>query len=152
MVTWTVRNDNLWPLMFYFINPCVVEFNICVRHNDGPCLEYDGILAHIREGWDYELLWPFQSYSCSFNVTDTFLMNKAGIYSIHYLGHQVTSETETQLITTMSFGGYHSSRSSFYSAQEYFFKAPTSPSNIIYMRKEKDNEIVSLSEEEEIRD
>ena len=142
MLTWTVRNDNLWPLLFYYYNPCLMENGICVRHNNGSCLHYEGIHASLAEGWDYEPLWPFQSYSCSFDVTQTFDMEKAGIYSIQFLGSEGRSESETQLTTTLSFGDEKTTpRSTFYSCEKYFSPAPTSPSNIIYMRKGTDDEI-----------
>jgi len=108
MLTFTVTNKSPWPSIFYWAQtPCFME-KLCVRLNDGACLPYVGYQLDLEEDpYYYELLWPFQSFSCSFNITDAFYMGRPGIYSIEY---QREVAVVTPLETKLSVGESHNLR------------------------------------------
>jgi len=104
-----------------------------MRLNDGPCLDYVGYqIGEEEDPYYHDFLWPLQSFSCSFNITDSFHMEKPGIYSIKYeLGDAVI----TPLETTLSVGWSHEVRKRNVWSPWFAIHWGLPPSETIYMEK-----------------
>ena len=137
MITISVYNPNFWPVTFYSrALPCTETNHICARQNDEGCLEYKGIRGSYEH--IYEVVMPFQSFVCTFDVTEGYDMSQPGNYSIEFRRFESSADHALDLETTLLVGSKDqnfgkSSKFSFLSS--YLREANLLQSNRLYLEK-----------------